>query len=157
MSPSPKKIFRLILINVLPQQRLGMMKAEVDTSSSACFLRELKGGLWWFSKTERQIQKEINWLRVFCEQLTLCPTQLFPGGVLKRYIYRFLIRKPYNFSGKALLELLVNHFCFSRGDASVHLPRFLSEQHHHGWWVQKDQGFLGEMFCLEVMYYGWSW
>lgn len=24
-------------------------------------------------------------MRVFCEQLTLCPTQLFPGGVLERY------------------------------------------------------------------------
>lgn len=93
---------------------------------------------------ERQIQKETNWVRVFCEQHTAVP-----WWTVKK-INRLLIRKPYNFHGKALLELLMNNFCLSRGDATVLLPRFLSRQH----------GMVGEFRKTRVTSekcYVWKW
>jgi len=34
-------------------------------------------------------------------------------------MHRVFNRRPYSYPGKVLLELLMNNFCFSRGDASV--------------------------------------
>lgn len=46
------------------------------------------------------------------------PPQPFSGGALTRCT-GCLTAKPYSFPGKVLLELLMNHFCLSRGDASM--------------------------------------
>lgn len=124
----PKRNIQMDAVAVLPQQRLGVVKAEVDTCSSAFFLLvlQLVAVESWKevcsdkSRTERQTQKGINWVKAFCEQLATCPTTVVLWWSVNK-VHRLFNRKLCSFLGKVLLELLMNSgsSCLSRGDANV--------------------------------------
>lgn len=54
----------------------------------------------------------------FCEQLASCPSRAILWWSVNK-LHRLFNRKTYCFPAEVLLELLVNHFCLSRGEASV--------------------------------------